>query len=904
MSKIIGRTVGTTLNPEKIKKNARSAYEIAVDNGFEGTEKEWLDSLIGADGIDGKDGKDGAPGAAGAQGAQGEKGEKGDKGNDGVDGADGANGTDGVGIEDVEQTTVSNVSGGTNVITVSMTDGTKAEFEVKNGAKGSTGKSAYEYAQDGGYAGTEEEFAAKMAEEIPAALPNPHALTVNGVSYDGSEAVDITVTGGGSSGGGDSLLGQTPYTATQAVSVKLVGEGEHSYTARTKTIADLSVNTVEADRSNVTLTEYDDYIELVATGGTNYYDAYIRFAVSELTVGADYVLAVGGIGQDATALVTGGYFIVNDANGTQLGTALVEASKTYSIAFTATTESINVNWYPAGYYYWNNNYRTARISDIYLNEADAGTARAEVYDKSGTFTDSYALGAVPAGAVITADPACYVYSVGSSGGSGTAAAQILEGKTVVCFGDSIFGMYRGDTSAPAYVAKFTGATVHNVGFGGCRMSVHPLTGYGAFSMWALAKAIAENDWSTQDAEAPSGSDYFVEQLVVLKSIDFNKVDMAVIHYGTNDFTAGAGVAIDNADDPKDYNTLCGALRYSIETLLDVYPEMSIHVSVPCYRFWTADDGTAIYPDTYTNVNGNTLPEFVEALKGVAKEYDLPVIDGYYGLGINKINASAFMDDGVHHNLEGRKRLGEFIGGKLISWDGATVAAAAGQVQSDWDVNDEDAPGYVKGRTHYTELVETTFMDNAEITADPSANPLYTFALVEGQEYTVIVDGVESVKTAAYINGDGVDIVYLGNGSMWGAEDTGETYVIAYANSALFSMSIGETHTITLKTMAENVHKIPQKYLTDSLTHVIPLVPDASGGCIISETPDQLKSMIKSGRIVILTRSMDDGTTETISHYYFDSYASAEFGESYIFKSSAVTVTLKVNDSGGFDVSSE
>lgn len=34
----------------------KSAYDVAVDNGFEGTEEEWLASLIGTDGQDGKDG--------------------------------------------------------------------------------------------------------------------------------------------------------------------------------------------------------------------------------------------------------------------------------------------------------------------------------------------------------------------------------------------------------------------------------------------------------------------------------------------------------------------------------------------------------------------------------------------------------------------------------------------------------------------------------------------------------------------------------------------------------------------------------------------------------------------------------------------------------------------------------
>lgn len=242
----------------------------------------------------------------------------------------------------------------------------------------------------------------------------------------------------------------------------------------------------------------------------------------------------------------------------------------------------------------------------------------------------------------------------------------LSGKTVVCFGDSLFGMHRDSTSAPANIALKTGATVHNVGFGGCRMSVHPTAGYAAFSMWALAKAIAENIWVAQDGEAPNGSSYFREQLDLLQSIDFDEVDMVVIHYGTNDFTAGDGVAMDNADDPDDCNTLCGALRYSVEKLLGAYPKLQIFVSLPVFRYWTADDGTITYSDDYINSSGQTLPEFMEALRGVAEEYHLPVIDGYHGMGVNKLNASAFLSDGTHHNEDGRKLFGEFIGGQLIS----------------------------------------------------------------------------------------------------------------------------------------------------------------------------------------------------------------------------------------------
>ena len=49
----------------------KSAYQVAVDNGFEGTEQEWLESLVGAPGQPGKDGKDGQPGPQGPAGKDG-----------------------------------------------------------------------------------------------------------------------------------------------------------------------------------------------------------------------------------------------------------------------------------------------------------------------------------------------------------------------------------------------------------------------------------------------------------------------------------------------------------------------------------------------------------------------------------------------------------------------------------------------------------------------------------------------------------------------------------------------------------------------------------------------------------------------------------------------------------------
>lgn len=85
--------------------DGKSAYEIAVDNGFVGTEEQWLESLKGQDGAPGADGQNGEDGADGANGKSAYEiaVEHGFIGGEqqwlaslhGADGADGADGQDG-----------------------------------------------------------------------------------------------------------------------------------------------------------------------------------------------------------------------------------------------------------------------------------------------------------------------------------------------------------------------------------------------------------------------------------------------------------------------------------------------------------------------------------------------------------------------------------------------------------------------------------------------------------------------------------------------------------------------------------------------------------------------------------------------------------------------------------------
>jgi len=99
-----------------------------------------------------------------------------------VDGEDicfirnGSDGNDGIGIYSIERTNGTGAAGTVDTYTITFTDGRTEIFTVYNGKdgekgdKGDKGKTAYEYAQDGGFAGTEEEFAEKLAKDYSAEI--------------------------------------------------------------------------------------------------------------------------------------------------------------------------------------------------------------------------------------------------------------------------------------------------------------------------------------------------------------------------------------------------------------------------------------------------------------------------------------------------------------------------------------------------------------------------------------------------------------------------------------------------------------------------------------------------------------------------------------------------------------
>ena len=121
----------------------------------------------------------------------------------------------------------------------------------------------------------------------------------------------------------------------------------------------------------------------------------------------------------------------------------------------------------------------------------------------------------------------------------------VENKVIVNFGDSIFGNFRDETSISSQLAKLSGYTVYNCGFGGCRIAkrnsastqTETSIAWDSYGMVEIVDAIISKDFSKQEANLNYGTTpgntipaYLKEPLNTLKAIDFFLFFIITIEY--------------------------------------------------------------------------------------------------------------------------------------------------------------------------------------------------------------------------------------------------------------------------------------------------------------------------------------------------------------------------------------
>lgn len=161
-----GKTGAVELNAKDVGAIAETELQTAINTAL--TQAKASGEFDGADGAPGKDGADGQPGE---------------------------NGTDGYSpTANVTQTdngatiTITDKNGTTTATVTNGKDGADGNpgADGSPGKDGADGKSAYQYAQDGGYTGTETEFAEKLSAEIP---------TVDSTLTQSGQAADAKAVG-------------------------------------------------------------------------------------------------------------------------------------------------------------------------------------------------------------------------------------------------------------------------------------------------------------------------------------------------------------------------------------------------------------------------------------------------------------------------------------------------------------------------------------------------------------------------------------------------------------------------------------------------------------------------------------------------------------------------------------
>ncbi|EPF71607.1 SGNH/GDSL hydrolase family protein [Acinetobacter rudis] len=249
----------------------------------------------------------------------------------------------------------------------------------------------------------------------------------------------------------------------------------------------------------------------------------------------------------------------------------------------------------------------------------------------------------------------------SSGGMSS-----LSGKTIAFLGDSI--VEQGDY--PERIGNMHGATIHKFGFGGCRAGRYTSSpdGYDKQCLYNIAKCINMNDYSSLIAGAEwtrdNKNDDNTPQANAMANLDWNKVDILVIAFGTNDWTGTPKGSELEAD--AEGKTFKGAMCFAVEQIQERYPHLQLILVGMSYRLITPQSPISDNSDDTPTPNGY-LREFQQALLDVADKYHVPAFDMYSNSGVNRYNYTYYLRDGIHPKaIEGNKHWASKIGSFLSS----------------------------------------------------------------------------------------------------------------------------------------------------------------------------------------------------------------------------------------------
>lgn len=213
--------------------------------------------------------------------------------------------------------------------------------------------------------------------------------------------------------------------------------------------------------------------------------------------------------------------------------------------------------------------------------------------------------------------------------------EYMQGKKVVVYGDSISARANLESNDKDYVELLT----EGLGFSLSRLSL---------------RASRITQVLPTSTTVRSGVD-----LISSNQSANSQADVAIIAYGTNDYTSNVPIGSDNDSFQRwqDVSTFKGAINYAVRTLRAHNPKMRIIILTPIFR------------GDRTNANGIglTLLDYRNTILEMAEKDHYRAIEMYYDAGFTLANfykGSPLTSDGLHPNAAGH----EVMANHLLSVD--------------------------------------------------------------------------------------------------------------------------------------------------------------------------------------------------------------------------------------------
>lgn len=148
-------------------------------------------------------------------------------------------------------------------------------------------------------------------------------------------------------------------------------------------------------------------------------------------------------------------------------------------------------------------------------------------------------------------------------------------------------------------------------------------------------------------------------------VDFSGFDCVTLAWGVNDWKGDQNVG--SVDSVSGDGTICGNMKYVIETILADNPLIKIFVVTPlnCAGY-SKNYGTKAtnWGLGYSFANSGTLENVFQAEKAIAEYYGVQLIDQTHQSAVNRENLLTVLFDGVHPSMSCHAVLGAEMAGKI------------------------------------------------------------------------------------------------------------------------------------------------------------------------------------------------------------------------------------------------